>query len=81
MINVNQLDGQEVAGLARLKALPNQKLVEVIRNEIDKAKSKLTKADDMVLIHRLQGRVEAYEDLLKASEDAEKVNPQPGMIP
>ena len=37
------------------------------------AKGRLVSATDMVTIHRLQGRAEAFEDLLKAIEESPKV--------
>jgi hypothetical protein len=74
MINVNMADVQAIKALLRLKEPGNEALLKLIELQISEAKQKLVRADDMVLIHRLQGRAEAFEDLLKAIEDARKVS-------
>jgi hypothetical protein len=48
-------------------------LIGLFGDEVEKALQKLVNADDMVTIHRLQGRVEAFEDLLRAVEESPKV--------
>jgi hypothetical protein len=45
----------------------------VLENELASTKQKLVYANDMGTIHRLQGRAEAFEDLLKAIEESSKV--------
>jgi hypothetical protein len=67
-------DVQAIKALLRLKEPGNEALLKLIELQISEAKQKLVRADDMVLIHRLQGRAEAFEDLLKAIEDARKVS-------
>jgi hypothetical protein len=74
MINVNMADVQAIKALLRLREPGNEALLKLIELQISEAKQKLVRADDMVLIHRLQGRAEAFEDLLKAIEDARKVS-------
>jgi hypothetical protein len=67
-------DVQAIKALLRLREPGNEALLKLIELQISEAKQKLVRADDMVLIHRLQGRAEAFEDLLKAIEDARKVS-------
>jgi len=73
MIDLNSIDAQHVKALLRLKEQGSDKLFEFFRSEIDRGTQKLVKATDMVEIHRMQGRVEAYEDLLRAIEESPKV--------
>jgi len=73
MINLNSIDLQQAKALNRLKELGNDQLLVLLRSQVDEAKSKLVSATDMVLIHRLQGRAEAFEDLLRAVEESAKV--------
>jgi len=73
MINLNTAEQSVVRAIASLREPHNQKYLEFIQSQVDETKAKLVKADDMVLIHRLQGRAEAFEDLLKAVEDAVRV--------
>jgi hypothetical protein len=47
--------------------------LKLLEAELESAKQKLVHAADMVQVHRLQGRAEALEDLLKAVEEAPKV--------
>lgn len=73
MIDLNSADIQAVKALLRLKEPGNDALLRLIEAELEAAKQKLVKAVDMVQIHRLQGRAEAYEDLLRAVEESPKV--------
>jgi len=73
MIDLNSIDKQQVRALLRLKEAGSDKLLEFFKDEIDRGTQKLVKATDMVEIHRMQGRVEAYEDLLRAIEESAKV--------
>ena len=73
MIDLNSADIQAVKGLSRLREPGNTALLKLIEAELEAAKQKLVHASDMVLIHRLQGRAEAFEDLLKAVEEAPAV--------
>jgi histone H3/H4 len=73
MINLNSVDSQQAKALNRLQELGNDALLKLLQSQADEAKSKLVSATDMVQIHRLQGRVEAFEDLLRAVEESAKV--------
>jgi hypothetical protein len=73
MIDLNSIDRQQVRALMRLREDANDMLIGLFGDEVEKALQKLVKADDMVTIHRLQGRVEAFEDLLRAVEESPKV--------
>ena len=73
MIDLNLCDQQQINALLRIKEPGNSALIALLEGQIEKAVSRLTQADDMVTIHRLQGRCEAFKDLLKAIEDASKV--------
>jgi len=73
MINVNSLSISEVSALNRLREPGVNKILTVLENELASTKQKLVYANDMGTIHRLQGRAEAFEDLLKAIEESSKV--------
>jgi len=73
MINVNSLEMSEVSALNRLREPGVNKVLTVLENELASTKQKLVYANDMGTIHRLQGRAEAFEDLLKAVEESPKV--------
>jgi hypothetical protein len=48
-------------------------LLNLFEELTEVAKERLVHATDTVTIHRLQGRAEAFEDLLKAIEESPKV--------
>lgn len=73
MIDLNSADPQSVKALARLKEPGNEALIRLLRSELEVAKQKLVYASDMGMIHRLQGRAEAFEDLLRAAEESAEV--------
>lgn len=73
MIDLNTADRQSVQALSRLREPEMEAALRLLSSEANEAKRKLVKAGDMVTIHRLQGRVEAFEDLLRAVEDSPKV--------
>lgn len=73
MIDLNNVDVQAIKALTRLREPSNEALLRLIEAELDTAKQKLVHASDMVSIHRLQGRAEAFADLLEAVRDAPKV--------
>ena len=58
MIDLNLCDKQQKNALLRIK---------------ETGVSRLLQADDMATIHRLQGRCEAFKDLLTAIDDSPKV--------
>lgn len=74
MIDLNSADIQAIKALLRLREPGNEALLRLIEAELETAKQKLVKAIDMVQVHRLQGRAEAFEDLLKAVEESPKLN-------
>ena len=73
MIDLNLCDQQQINALLKIKETGNTALIALLEGQIDKAVSRLIQADDMALIHRLQGRCEAFKDLLKAIDDSPKV--------
>jgi hypothetical protein len=73
MINLNSVSRQALQALNRLREPGNEALLQFLESQLAEAKQKLVYADDMGLIHRLQGRAEAYEDLLKAVEESSRV--------
>jgi len=73
MINVNGLNPQTVKALSGLKEARNKKLLTFLQDELEGAKKKLVHASEIGLIHRLQGRAEVFEDLLKAIDESQKV--------
>ena len=73
MIDLNQCDSQHVNALLRVKETGDTSLQDLLGELVNMAKGRLVSATDMVTIHRLQGRAEAFEDLLKAIEESPKV--------
>ena len=73
MIDLNLCTKQQINGLLRIKETGDTALKALIEEQIDKTVSRLLQADDMATIHRLQGRCEAFKDLLTAIDDSPKV--------
>ena len=73
MINVNSLSASEISALNRLREPGVNNVLTVLEKELESTKQKLVYANEMGTIHRLQGRAEAFEDLLKAVEESPKV--------
>jgi hypothetical protein len=73
MIDLNLCDQQHVKALLRLKETGETALLGLFKAEAELAKARLVSATDTVTIHRLQGRAEAFEDLLMSVELAAKV--------
>lgn len=73
MIDLNSANIQAVKVLNRLREAENEPLLRLIASELEGAKQKLVHAGDMVSVHRLQGRAEAFDDLLRAVEESAKV--------
>ena len=48
-------------------------LQQILQGELEETKQKLVYANEIDIIHRLQGRAEAFEDLLKAIEESQKI--------
>ena len=64
-------DRQHVAAL--LKCRGSEDLLGVFRAKLDETKAALIVADDMVKLHRLQGRAEALQDFLEAVKEAPSI--------
>tara|TARA_R110000796_G_scaffold239297_1_gene359957 strand:- start:5476 stop:5709 length:234 start_codon:yes stop_codon:yes gene_type:complete len=73
MIDLNLCNPQHVNALLRVKEAGDTSLQDLLGELVDTAKGRLVSATDMVTIHRLQGRAEAFEDLLTAIEESPKV--------
>jgi hypothetical protein len=73
MIYVNKLETQAVRALNGLREPGNEALLALLKNELEGAKQKLVYANETGILHRLQGRAEAFEDLLKAIDESQKV--------
>lgn len=73
MIDLNNTDIQVVNALVRTREPANEALLRLFEAELESAKQKLIHATDMATVHRLQGRAEAFNDLLEAINDAPKV--------
>lgn len=67
------METAHVKALARLREPGYEKLLEVLQLQLEETKAQLVAADEMARIHRLQGRAQAFDDLLKAAADAVKV--------
>ncbi len=74
MIDLNNAESQAVYALIRFREPGNEALLRLLAAELEGAKQRLIHASDMVKIHRLQGRAEAFEDLLRAIEEAPKAD-------
>lgn len=73
MIDLNLCNQQQINALLKIKETGNTAFVALLEEQIEKAVSRLQQADDMVMIHRLQGRCEAFKDLLTAVQESHKV--------
>ena len=73
MINVNKLSSSEVTALNRIREPGINQVLKVLQDELESTKQKLVYANEMDVIHRMQGRAEALEDLLKAVDESQKV--------
>ena len=73
MIDLNLCNLQHVQALHNIKETGNSSLADFFEGQAEDAKAKLVSAVDMVQVHRLQGRAEAFEDLLRAIDESAKV--------
>jgi gamma-glutamyl phosphate reductase len=73
MINVNKLSSSEITALNRIREPGINQVLKVLQDELESTKQKLVYANEMDVIHRMQGRAEALEDLLKAVDESQKV--------
>lgn len=74
MINLNELTHQEIQSLARLKQIGGDSVIKVLEKFVAAEKDSLVAADEMAIIHRLQGRVQAYRNLIEAVDEAVKLD-------
>lgn len=72
MIDLNSVSQNNLRFLRSIKETGPDGGQKFLAELVDEAKRKLVTASDMVLIHRLQGRAEAYEDLLRAIDESAK---------
>ena len=70
MKNLNDFSSDQLRSLARLKQVGGEGIMKVLDEFILDGKDALVRADDMVRIHRLQGRVEAFEMFKQAVIEA-----------
>lgn len=70
MIDLNAESRQTVQALSSLREPGVDKVLEFYASQLRETQAKLVKAGDMVMIHRLQGRAELLEDLLRAVDEA-----------
>lgn len=59
-------DRQHMQALQRCKLDENGALLDLFRKKLEETKESLILADDLVRIHRLQGRAEVLSDFLEA---------------
>lgn len=64
-------DKQQVQTLLTCKQVTG--LEPLFEKLLDETKASLVRADDMAVIHRLQGRAQVLEDFLEAVKDAPSV--------
>lgn len=74
MVTLNDLTPDHLRALARLKQIGGERTLEVIDIFMEDGKDSLVTASDMVSIHRLQGRVEAFRMFKEAVEEAAKLD-------
>jgi undecaprenyl pyrophosphate synthase len=65
-------DRQHMQALQRCK-LENSALMDLFRKRLEETKDSLILADDLVRIHRLQGRAEVLSDFLEAVEKSPEI--------
>jgi hypothetical protein len=73
MIDLNNEDPQVRQAFARLKEPGMSAMLRFFASHNEATKHRLVFEGDMVKIHRLQGRAEMLEDLLRAAEESAKV--------
>ena len=59
--------------LNRCKLDENGALLDLFRKKLEETKESLILADDLVRIHRLQGRAEVLSDFLEAVEKSSEI--------
>ena len=66
-------DRQHMQALQRCKLDENGALLDLFRKKLEETKQSLIIADDLVRIHRLQGRAEVLSDFLEAVEKSSEI--------
>lgn len=66
-------DRQHMQALQRCKLDENGALLDLFRKKLEETKESLILADDLVRIHRLQGRAEVLSDFLEAVERSPEI--------
>jgi hypothetical protein len=74
MINLNDLSDDDRRVLARMNQIGGERILQVIERISLMDVKLLKKAVDMPRVYRLQGRVEAYDDLLEAVKKAAELD-------
>lgn len=70
MISLHNADKHVLQSLAKLREPSMSGVLKLVSGLMEEAKVALVATDDMVRVHRLQGRAQAFDDLLKAVDDA-----------
>lgn len=68
----NKVDRQHIQAVNNCK-LRDDKLVELFERCLEDVKNQLTKADDVVRLHRLQGQASVLEDFIEAVDKAAEI--------
>lgn len=68
-----QTDKQELQALVNCRNPDSKALLKLFQKLIDDTMLALVKADELVRVHRLQGRAEVLKDFLEAVEKAPSV--------
>ena len=66
-------DRQHMQALFRCKLEENGALLDLFRKKLEETKNSLIAADDLVKVHRLQGRAEVLSDFLEAVEKSPEI--------
>jgi len=66
-------DRQHMSALQRCKLDENGALLDLFRKKLEETKNSLVVADDLVKLHRLQGRAEVLTDFLEAVERSSEI--------
>ena len=66
-------DPQHMQALVRCKLGENGALLDLFRKKLEETKNSLVVADDLVKLHRLQGRAEVLADFLEAVERSQEI--------
>ena len=66
-------DPQHMQALVRCKLGENGALLDLFRKKLEETKNSLVVADDLVKLHRLQGRAEVLSDFLEAVEKSSEI--------